>query len=64
MWKGMVTKNEYLGDQLQVYLTARGISMVAMLNPRSRVSVGGTARLHIENEQMHLFDTETGKASF
>jgi len=64
MWKGMVTKNGYLGDQLQVYLTARGTSMVAMLNPRSRASVGGTVRLHIENEQTHLFDTETGKAIF
>jgi multiple sugar transport system ATP-binding protein len=55
---------EYLGEQLQVYLTARGTSVVAVLNLRSRVCVGGTVRLHIENEQMHLFDTETGKASF
>ncbi|TMD79989.1 MAG: ABC transporter ATP-binding protein [Chloroflexi bacterium] len=62
--EGQVKVVEYLGDQLQVYLTAGGIRMVAMLSPRSHVSVGGTVRLHIENEQMHLFDTETGKALF
>ncbi|SRR6266487_2114847 len=62
--EGQVKVVEYLGDQLQVYLTAGGIRMVAMLSPRSHVSVGGTVRLHIENEQMHLFDTQTGKALF
>jgi len=61
---GQVDVVEYLGDQLQVYLTAGGTRMIAILNPRSRVSVGGTVRLHIEHEQMHLFDTETGKALF
>ena len=62
--EGQVNVVEYLGDQLQVYLTAGGKRMVAMLNPRSKVSVGSTVRLHIENEQMHLFDTDTGKAIF
>src|SRR2546425_5463397 len=61
---GQVNVVEYLGDQLQVYLTAGGTRMVAMLSPRSHVSVGSPVRLHIENEQMHLFDTETGKALF
>jgi len=61
---GQVDVVEYLGDQLQVYLTAEGARMVARLNPRSRVSVGGPVRLHIENEQMHLFDTDTGRAIF
>jgi multiple sugar transport system ATP-binding protein len=61
---GQVNVVEYLSDQLQVYLTAGRTSMVAMLNPRSRVSVGGTVRLHIENEHLHLFDTDTGKAIF
>ncbi len=61
---GQVDVVEYLGDQLQVYLTAGGTRMIAMLSPRSHVSVGGTVRLHIENEQMHLFDTDTGKAIF
>ena len=59
-----VDEIEYLGDQLQVYLTAGGTRMVAMLSPRSHVSVGSPVRLHIENEQMHLFDTDTGKALF
>ena len=62
--EGQVNVVEYLGDQLQVYLTAGGTRMVAMLNPRSKVSVGSTVRLHIEHEQMHLFDTDTGKAIF
>ena len=61
---GQVNVVEYLGDQLQVYLTAGGTRMVAMLSPRSHVSAGGTVRLHIEHEQMHLFDTDTGKAIF
>ena len=61
---GQVDVVEYLGDQLQVYLTAGGTRMIAMLNPRSRVSVGGPVRLPIENEQMHLFDTDTGKTIF
>lgn|GEM_PF-2493138 len=55
---------EFLGDQLQVYLTAGGIRMVAMLSPRSQVSMGGPVRLHIENERMHLFDTDMGQAIF
>jgi hypothetical protein len=38
--------------------------MVAMLSPRSHVSAGGPVRLHIENEQMHLIDTETGETLF
>src|SRR6266699_2909730 len=61
---GQVNVVEYQGDQLQVYLTAGGTRMVAMLSPRSHVSVGSTVRLHIEQEQMHLFDTQTGKALF
>ncbi len=61
---GQVDVVEYLGDQLQVSLTAGGTRMIAMLNPRSHVSVGGPVRLHIEHEQMHLFDTDTGKALF
>src|SRR5258708_19542155 len=61
---GQVDVVEYLGDQLQVSLTAGGTRMIAMLNPRSHVSVGGPVRLHIEHEQMHLFDTDTGKVIF
>lgn len=34
------------------------------LDPRTQVSMGGTVRLRIENERMHLFDTDTGKAIF
>ncbi len=61
---GQVDVVEYLGDQLQVYLTAGGTHMIAMLSPRSHVSVGGRVSLHIENERIHLFETETGKALF
>ena len=61
---GQVNVVEYLGDQLQVYLTAGGTRMIAILNPRAHVNVGGPVRLHIEHEQMHLFDTDTGKALF
>src|SRR5216683_2057689 len=37
---GQVNVVEYLGDQLQVSLTAGGTRMVAMLSPRSHVSAG------------------------
>ena len=55
---------ENLGDELQVYLTVAGRSVVAKLDPRSQVKAGAHVRLHIDNEYMHLFDTATGEAIF
>lgn len=55
---------ENLGNELQVYLTAAGRSIIATLDSRSRVSAGDKVRLFVENNQVHLFDTETTEAIF
>jgi len=61
---GVVDVVENLGDELLVYLTVAGRSVVAKLDPRSQVSAGTAVRLHVNNEHMHLFDTATGEAIF
>lgn len=55
---------ENLGNELQVYLTASGKDLVASLDPRSRVSTGSKVRLYVDNDNIHLFDTESGEAIF
>jgi len=60
----LLKRTEHLGDELLVYLTVAGRSIVAKLDPRSQVKVGAHVRLHIDNEYMHLFETATGEAIF
>lgn len=55
---------ENLGSELLVYMTASGKQMVARLNPRSNAHPGGNIRLHVDNTNIHLFDTDSGKAIF
>ncbi|HEY4386692.1 MAG TPA: sn-glycerol-3-phosphate ABC transporter ATP-binding protein UgpC [Ktedonobacteraceae bacterium] len=55
---------ENLGNELQVYLSAAGKSLVASLDPRSRVSTGNKVRLYVDSDNIHLFDTESGEAIF
>ncbi len=62
--EGTVDVVENLGNELQVYLTAGGRNVVATLNPRSRVSSGNKVKLYVDNEQSHLFDTDTGESIF
>jgi multiple sugar transport system ATP-binding protein len=62
--EGTVDVVENLGSELQVYLTAGGRNVVATLNPRSRVREGQKVRLFVDSDQIHLFDTDTGKAYF
>ena len=61
---GAVDVVENLGDELLVYLTVAGRSVLAKLDPRSEVKVGAQVRLHVDNESMHLFDTASGEAIF
>jgi multiple sugar transport system ATP-binding protein len=61
---GSVDVVENLGDELLVYLTVAGRSVVAKLDPRSQVQAGAQVRLHVDNESMHLFDTATQEAIF
>jgi multiple sugar transport system ATP-binding protein len=55
---------EHLGNELLVYMTAGGRQIVARLDPNSKAHSGAAIGLHVENKQIHLFDTETGKALF
>ena len=55
---------EYLGNELLVYMTVGGKQVVARLNPRSEAHTGGRIRLHVDNDHIHLFNTDTGEAYF
>jgi multiple sugar transport system ATP-binding protein len=62
--EGNVDVVENLGNELQVYLTAGGRSVTATLSPRSSVAPGKRVRLFVDNDHMHLFDTDSGEAIF
>ncbi len=55
---------EHLGNELLVYMTGKDRQLVARLDPRSHARTGDTLKLHVENENMHLFDSESGEALF
>ena len=55
---------EHLGSELLVYMTMQGKQMVARVDPRSNARVGQTIKLHIDADQIHLFDADTGLAIF
>ena len=55
---------EYLGNELLVYMTVGGKQVVARLNPRSEAHPGGHIRLHVDTDQIHLFNTDTGEGYF
>jgi multiple sugar transport system ATP-binding protein len=61
---GTVEVVENLGSELLVYLTTGGKTVLARLNPRSTAHVGGNLKLHVDNEHIHLFDSDTGEAFF
>ncbi len=62
--QGNVDVVENLGNELQVYLTAAGKSVVATLSPRSNVAAGNPVRLFVDSDHIHLFDTDSGEAIF
>jgi multiple sugar transport system ATP-binding protein len=55
---------EHLGSELLVYLTAQGKPVVARVDPRSGAHTGADLELHIDADNIHLFDTESGLAIF
>jgi len=55
---------EHLGSELLVYMNTGSKNIVARFDPRSRTQPGTTARMHVDTEYIHLFDTETGLAIF
>jgi multiple sugar transport system ATP-binding protein len=55
---------EHLGNELLVYMTAGTKQVIARLNPRSDAHTGGRVRLHVDSDNIHLFDTDTTLAYF
>jgi len=55
---------EHLGNELLVYMTIAGKQVVARLNPRSEAHTGGHISLHVDTDNIHLFNTDTGEAYF
>jgi len=55
---------EHLGSELLLYMIAQGKQMVARVDPRSKAHVGQDIKLHIDADQIHLFDADTGLAIF
>ena len=62
--QGTVDVVEHLGSELQVYVSSGSKTTIARLDPRSRAHVGGNITLHVDTDQIHLFDTDTGAAIF
>ncbi len=61
---GVVEVVEHLGNELQVYVNTAGKTITTRFDPRSQAHIGGDVDMHVDNEQIHLFDTQTGKAIF
>lgn len=55
---------ENLGSELLVFLNMGDKTALARLNPRSDAHPGGKLNLQVDNEHIHLFDTDTGEAFF
>src|SRR5712692_9413986 len=53
---------EHLGSEQLVHMTAQGKEVVARVDPRSSAHVGQDIKLHIDADNMHLFDADTGLA--
>ena len=62
--QGTVDVVEHLGSELQVYVNSDGKTTIARLDPRSSAHVGGSIPLHVDTDQIHLFDTDSGLAIF
>jgi multiple sugar transport system ATP-binding protein len=55
---------EHLGNELLVYMTAGTKQIIARLNPRSDAHTGGRTKLHVDSNNIHLFDSDTTLAYF
>ena len=55
---------EHLGSELLVHMTVAGKPLVARLDPHSSAHTGGTVDLHVDTDNIHLFDSDTGESIF
>jgi multiple sugar transport system ATP-binding protein len=55
---------EHLGSEIMVYMTGKNKQIVARLDPRSGARMGQPLTLHVQSDNVHLFDNDTGEAIF
>ena len=55
---------EHLGNELMVHMVAADKNIVARLDPHSSARAGSAIRLHVDTDNIHLFDSETRAAFF
>jgi multiple sugar transport system ATP-binding protein len=55
---------EHLGSEQLVHMTAQGKEVVVRVDPRSRAHTGQDIKLHIDADNIHLFDADTGLAMY
>ncbi len=55
---------EHLGSEVQVHMSVKDTTLVARLDPRTHPVVGEPLKLHVDPDQIHLFDSETQVAYF
>jgi len=53
---------EYLGNELQLHLTAGGRTFIARVSPETRTQPGADLRLGFDPRKVHLFDSATEEA--
>ena len=55
---------EHLGSEQLVHMTAQGKEVVARVDPRSRAQIGQDIKLHIDADNIHLFDADSRLAIY
>jgi multiple sugar transport system ATP-binding protein len=60
--EGRIDVTELMGNEILIYVTIGDVTLVARVDPRSRYSVGESAQLLFNMDNMHLFDKETERA--
>jgi multiple sugar transport system ATP-binding protein len=55
---------EHLGNELMVHMVAADKNIVARLDPHSSARAGSAIKLHVDTDNIHLFDSETRAALF
>jgi multiple sugar transport system ATP-binding protein len=55
---------EHLGNELMVHMVAADKDIVARLDPHSSARGGSAIKLHVDTDNIHLFDSETRVALF
>jgi multiple sugar transport system ATP-binding protein len=52
---------EPMGSEMIVYLTIGSVSMVGKVSPKTSAKAGSVVGIHVDMDQVHVFDKETGR---